>query len=217
MPNGDETAREEDGIDDTLPEEEETGPLRRSVATGQSLAKEALLRFVVGPDGELVPDFDQTLPGRGLYAEPDAGLITAALRKRAFQKAARRAIAVPEDLVTRLEGRIAGRAIDLIGLARRAGQVVMGYDQVSTRLKLGGVALLVQAADAAEQGRARLRAMAGDTPEISVLTAVELASPFGREHVVHVAISRGGIAKRLQNELYRLKGFRAGALNVESR
>jgi predicted RNA-binding protein YlxR (DUF448 family) len=169
-----------------------------------------LLRFVVGPAGDLVPDLDGKLPGRGLYLTPMLGAVADAVKKRSFAKVARRQIEVPADLAERLEAMIAARAIGLIGLARRGGQVSMGYDQVQAKLKTGGVGLLLQAADGAEGGRAKLGALGSGTgvPELAVLTAAELAAPFGRDHVVHLAVARGGLAKRLQIELARLKGFR---------
>ncbi|MBV8167698.1 MAG: hypothetical protein JO021_12960, partial [Alphaproteobacteria bacterium] len=99
------------------------------------------------------------------------------------------------------------------GLARRAGQAVVGYDQVAAWLKSGrdGVlrkGVLLQAADGAPAGRARLAALAGDRPVLEALRAAELAQPFGRDHVVHVAVAAGGLATRLEAELARLAGLR---------
>jgi predicted RNA-binding protein YlxR (DUF448 family) len=190
--------------------EDDDGPTRRCVATGTVSAKTALLRFVVGPAGDLVPDLDSKLPGRGLYLTPTLGAVRDAVKKRSFARVARRQIEVPADLAERLEAMIAARAVGLIGLARRGGQVSMGYDQVQAKLKTGGVGLLLQAADGAEGGRAKLAALGSSTgvPELAVLTGAELAAPFGRDHVVHLAVARGGLAKRLQIELARLKGFR---------
>ncbi len=85
---------------------------------------------------------------------------------------------------------------------------MLGYDQVAAWLKTGRAVLLVQAADGAPAGRARLAAMAVDRPVLEVLRATELAQAFGRDHVVHAAFARGGIAKRLQGELARLSGLR---------
>ncbi len=52
-------------------------------------------------------------------------------------------------------------------------------------------------------------------PEIAVLKAAELAAPFGRDHVVHVAIAQGAIAKKVKVELARLQGFRADVAEWE--
>jgi predicted RNA-binding protein YlxR (DUF448 family)/ribosomal protein L30E len=202
------TATEIDELDEGT-DTEVDGPERRCVATGAVLPKASLIRFVIGPDSQLVPDLDARLPGRGLYLRPSPAAFAEAMKKRAFAKAARRPVTVPEDLGARLESLLVGRVQNLLGLARRAGQAVIGYDQAAAWLKAGRVRLLVQAGDAAEGGRARLRAMAGARPVLEPLTAVELAAPFGREHVVHVAVAAGGLAVRLEQELARLSGLRA--------
>ena len=186
----------------------ERGPQRRCVATGRVADKDMLLRFVVAPAGQLVPDLQQRLPGRGLYLTPDRAAIDTAVKKRVFARAARRPVEVPDQLADRLEALIAERAIELIGLARRAGQAVVGYDQVAAWLKTGRAGLLLQASDGAAAGRARLAAMAGDRPVVERLRAAELARPFGRDHVVHVALAAGGIATRVREELTRLAGLR---------
>jgi predicted RNA-binding protein YlxR (DUF448 family) len=187
---------------------DQLGPQRRCLATGTVADKDALLRFVVAPTGALVPDLQQRLPGRGLYLAPTRAAVDAALKKRVFARAARRPVEVPDDLADWLEALVVARALDLIGLARRAGQAVVGYDQVAAWLKAGRAAVLLQAADAAPAGRARLAALAGDRPVVELLRAAELAQPFGREHVVHVALAAGGIATRLLGELARLGGLR---------
>ncbi|MFD2265452.1 RNA-binding protein [Lacibacterium aquatile] len=196
---------------DDLPELPESGPHRRCVGTGEVKLKDELVRCVVAPDGSLVPDLDGKLPGRGLYISPDLDAIAAAVKKKGFARAAKRAVQVPDDLAARLERLIAGRCGSLLGLARRGGQVAAGYDQAESLLRNGKAALLLQAVDAAEGGRSKLAnlAKAVGAAEWSVLTAVELAAPFGRDHLVHVAVARGGLASRLKSELTRLSGLRA--------
>jgi len=199
---------DDDRVDSEMADGDQLGPQRRCIATGTVADKDALLRFVVAPTGELVPDLQQRLPGRGVYVAPTRGAIDAAVKKRAFSRAARRPVEAPGDLADRLEALVVARALELIGLARRAGQAVVGYDQVEAWLKSGRAGLLLQAADGAPGGRARLAALAGDRPVVELLRAAELAQPFGRDHVVHVALAAGGIATRLHGELTRLAGLR---------
>jgi predicted RNA-binding protein YlxR (DUF448 family) len=198
------------------PDERALGPQRRCVATGRVADKDALLRFVIAPSGELVPDLQQRLPGRGIYLEPSRAAIDVALRKRAFARAARRPVELPADLADRLEALLAVRALELIGLARRAGQAVVGYDQVAGWLKAGRAALLLQACDGAPAGRARLAALAAGRPVVEVLRAAELAQPFGRDHVIHAALAPGGIATRVEQELARLAGLRRADQEAKS-
>ena len=75
------------------------GPLRRCLATRAVRPKSALLRFVVGPDGTLVPDLAGRLPGRGLWITPERDIVASAAAKNLFAKAARERVVVPSDLV----------------------------------------------------------------------------------------------------------------------
>ena len=81
-----------------------SGPERRCIATGQVRPKVELLRFVVSPSGEVVPDLERLLPGRGIWLSPRRDVVNTAVAKRLFAKAARRQVATPDDLADRLEG-----------------------------------------------------------------------------------------------------------------
>lgn len=199
----------------TEPEEHEDGPHRRCIGSGIVQDKDTLIRFVVGPGQILVPDLAARLPGRGLYLTPSRAIFAQALKKKAFARAARGPITVPEDLPVRLDRLLCEMAQQMLGMARRSGQAVAGYDQAAHWLRSGKVGLLVQAADAAEGGRARLRALAGQAPERSVLRSAELGGPFGRDHLVHVAVARGGLAQRIRVALDRLAGWREGMAEQE--
>ena len=203
--------------DDTLtgPDETEDGPRRRCIGSGTVQDKENLIRFVVGPDQVLVPDLAARLPGRGLYLTPSRAVFAQALKKKAFARAARGPVTVPEDLPDRMDRLLCEMAQQMLGMARRSGQAAAGYDQAAQWLRAGKVGLLVQAADAAEGGRARLRALAGKAPERSVLRAAELGGPFGRDHLVHVAVARGGLSQRIRVALDRLAGWREGMAEQE--
>ena len=113
------------------------GPLRRCLATGSIRPKEEMIRFVAGPLSELVPDLAAKLPGRGLWLSPDRDVVHTALTKGLFAKAARRKLTVPPDLAQRLEALMRRRCLDILGMARRAGLVVAGFDQVKEALAKG--------------------------------------------------------------------------------
>jgi uncharacterized protein len=169
-----------------------------------------MLRFVIGPDDTLVPDIAGKLPGRGLWVSAERAAVDRAA-KGGFAKAARRAVKVPLGLGDRLEALLVRRVMDMLGIARRSGVLVAGFDQVAEALAAGRVALLVQAADASPLGRGKLSARArarGDVTEIDCLTVAELSLALGRENVVHAAVAPSGLARRLLDETIRLHGFR---------
>jgi uncharacterized protein len=186
-----------------------TGPLRRCIATREVQPKEALLRFVIGPAGDVVPDVAGKLPGRGLWVKAERAALTQAVAKNLFAKAARQSVAVPGDLADRTAVLLAQRCLDLIGLARRAGQAICGFEKVRDALRQDRVGVVLAAADGAADGRGKLKALAGERAVVALFTAAELSASLGRENVVHAALAPGRLAERLIAESARLAGLRA--------
>ncbi|MBV9150816.1 MAG: RNA-binding protein [Alphaproteobacteria bacterium] len=184
-------------------------PQRRCIVTGENRDRSALLRFVIGPDGEVVPDVAGRLPGRGLWLTPRRDIVERALAKRLFARAARRPVVAAPGLADRVEALLARRCCDALGLARRAGAAVAGFERVGEAVRREQAALLLVAIDGAEAARRKLAAIAGDRP-VAVLSAAELGVAFGRERIVHAAIAGGTLCDRLRVDLQRLAGFRAG-------
>src|SRR5574339_498363 len=104
------------------PEAEEEGPMRRCAATRERLPKEALVRLAVAPDGSLVPDIEERLPGRGLWIAARRDIVERAVTKRLLARAAGAGVSAPPDLADRIQALLARRCLELLGLARRAGQ-----------------------------------------------------------------------------------------------
>jgi predicted RNA-binding protein YlxR (DUF448 family)/ribosomal protein L30E len=184
-------------------------PLRRCIVTGALRPRVELLRFVVAPDGSIVPDLAGRLPGRGLWLTARRDIVGAAVTKRLFARAARRPVIVDDGLADRVERLLAKRCLDHIGLARRAGRAVTGFAKVQAALEAGKPAVLVAAADGAADGRGKLQALAPGLPLVERLTSAELGAAFGREHVVHAALLPGRLADAFLAETARLGGFRA--------
>ena len=188
---------------------ESRDPLRCCVATREVRAKSELLRFVVGPDGCLLFDPAERLPGRGLWLTPRRDIVAAAAAKGLFSKAAGRRVSVPGDLAGQVERLLRVRCLGLLGLARRAGQLRTGFEKVREDLKSGRVGLLLAARDGAADGRLKLAALAGERPVIALFDSAELSAALGQERVVHAAVMEGGMAERLMREVGRLQGMQA--------
>lgn len=181
---------------------------RRCIATGAVRPREELLRFVVDADGRLIPDVAGRLPGHGIWLSADRDSIKRARARKLFHKAARRPLDIDPDIEDLIERLLLSRCLDLLGLARRAGQAVAGYEKVAGWLKQGCVALILAARDGAEDGREKLRRLARNIPAIECLSADELGRAFGRDRTVHVAVAPGALATKLRSEARRLEGFR---------
>ncbi len=187
---------------------------RRCIVTGEVLPEARLLRFVLAPDGQVVPDLEAKLPGRGLWVRADRAAVAQAVAKRLFARAAKTPATADSGLPERAEARLVERMLAHLGLARRAGELILGFDQVDKALRSANPpVLIIEAAEAAPDGRRKLQGAAtaqGHIPfVIGALTNAELSLALGRENVVHAALKPGRIAERLIFEAARLGGFRA--------
>lgn len=194
---------------DALPDDaiaRERGPLRRCIVTRQTLPKDRMIRFVIGPMRELVPDPGGRLPGRGLWLLAQEDVLQKALKQGAFARAARGSVGVPTDLRALVVSGLRHRLIGFLGFARRSGEAVSGREAVLDWLRNGKVELLVQASDGSPAERSRLTG-GREFPVLTPLTAAELGGVFGRERAVHVAVSPGRMVSSLQAEAARLAGF----------
>ena len=129
---------------------------RRCIATGDSGPKCGLVRFVLGPDGMIWPDLGEKLPGRGIWVSADRSAIEKAAKKGLFARGAKAAVKVPDDLAEQVEAGLARRLVDLVSLARKAGQAVCGLEKTKAELVAGKAALLLQASDGSARGKTAL-------------------------------------------------------------
>lgn len=184
---------------------------RRCVASGETAPRERMLRFVVAPDPALglVADIAGDLPGRGMWVSANRTALERAIARNAFARAARGALRVDPDLPARVEAGLAARLVDWIGLARRAGAAVAGFEKTRAALSRGKLVLIVAASDASPSESARLAGP--DVPRLDLLTRDELGRAFGRDVLVHVGILDAAWARRLTTEHSRLAGFRRAA------
>ncbi len=195
-------------------------PVRRCLVSRMRLPPERMLRFVVGPDGSVVFDAAGTLPGRGMWLSAARDVVNTAVKKNLFARAARAPVSVPEDLLQRTEALLARRCLETLGLARRAGQAVAGFEKVRGGLagpRAAEAGLLLEARDAAPNTRGRMKAMAPEVPWLDVFDREELGAALGRPQAVHVLVRRGRLAERLLRDASRLAGLRRPGDEAERR
>lgn len=185
---------------------------RRCIVDRQVRPMAAMVRFAAAPDGALVPDIARRLPGRGIWVSAERRAVDAAVQRKLFDRAASCTLTVPGDLTDRVERLLAASCLNLLGLARRAGEVVSGYEQVATAVAVEPLAALLTAADAGQHGKRKIAAKSKgyetDAPMIALFDSGELGLALGRGNVVHAALRPGGLATRFLAEWVRLDGFR---------
>ena len=191
---------------------------RRCIVTGEVLPESELIRFVVAPDNSVVPDVAAVLPGRGHWVRADRAVLDKAIARNLFSKSAKTSVSVPHDLCARTERLIAERMMADLGLARRAGQLIFGFDNVTRAIQSRSApTVLVEASDGAADGRRKLVAlMQARNPAVEIVDCLdsrEISLALGRENVIHAALKSGRLSERLAMDAGRLKGFRAARAN----
>ncbi len=171
-----------------------------------------MIRFVIGPERMLVPDLTARLPGRGIWLSARRDVVENARAQgtlaKGFARAARGPVVVPADLTSVLQAALVRRIGELLGLSRRAGQAVAGFEKAREWLRSGHAGLVVQAADGSREERARFLSGAGpEIPVLAPLPAASLGRVFGRDRVVHVVVTPGRLAGSLVVEAGRLAGL----------
>lgn len=186
---------------------------RRCIVTGEVREEAQLIRFVVSPDGDVVPDLAAKLPGRGMWVGADRATLERAVAKNHFAKAAKANVKVSAGLPALVENQIAQRMLNDLGLAKRSGALILGFDNVARALESHAPPrVLIEAADGSKDGKRKLYAVAharGQKPAVvECLTQAELSVALGKENVIHAALKAGALAERLIFEAGRLSGFR---------
>jgi hypothetical protein len=164
-----------------------------------------LIRFVVSPAGEVIPDIKRKLPGRGLWLTASRQTVAEAVRRHQFAKGFKRDVRVAPTLATDTEILLCRSAVEALAIAAKAGRVVAGFAKVEAALRNHPagepIAALIHAADGAQDGIRKLDAVTrqkagnrAETPELPViaaLTSAELDLALGRSNVVHAALLAG--------------------------
>jgi predicted RNA-binding protein YlxR (DUF448 family) len=190
-------------------DDDEDGPRRRCIVSGEQGEAEQMIRFVVGPEDRLVPDVAGKLPGRGIWVSARRDALAQAVSKRLFGRAARRTVVVDPDLPALVERLLERQCLDLVGLARRSGVALAGFEKVEAFLRKSPAGALIEASDGAPDGHGKLRRLAREAPVVSLFTAAALAEAMGRDGiVVHAAIARGKLAERFVAASHRLAALR---------
>jgi predicted RNA-binding protein YlxR (DUF448 family) len=199
-------AIETDDEDDAMRE-------RRCIVRGEVLAESRLIRFAVSPDGEIVPDIGAVLPGRGIWVSADGASLAIALKKGLFSRAAKASVKAAPDLASRVEALLVARMQADLGMARRSGQIVMGFDAVRGAIQADPVpGLVIEASDGAADGKRKVFAAAHarglKIETLECLSSAEISLAVGRENVIHAALKSGRLQERLSFDGQRLSGFR---------
>jgi len=184
---------------------------RRDIVSGEVMEEARLIRFVAGPDGQVVPDLARKLPGRGMWVAADRASVTTAAKKGLFARSAKAKVTAPADLADQVERLLKSRLLSALGLARRGGDLTSGFEKVHAAIASGKAAWLIEATDGAADGRRKLVALARKQARppglIGLFNGAELSLALGGENVIHTAFLAGRAAGHWAEDVRRLAGF----------
>ena len=188
---------------------ESRSPERTCLATGETGSKETMVRFVLSPDGMIVPDVAERLPGRGVWVTATKEALELAVRKQVFARGFKQTVKADAALPAQVERLLRERVLHWLALANKSGEAIIGFTKVEASLKEGSPALLFLAQDAGASDKQKIQSLAEwrGIDICSLLARDELARPFGRDDTVHIALLPGGIVRQMQKEIRRLAGF----------
>ncbi len=177
-----------------------------------------LIRFVVGPEGEAVPDVKAKLPGRGIWITATRDALGEAIKRKAFTRSFKREVRLPADFVASTERLLEQGVLDALAVAGKAGLVAAGFVKAEKAVEGEDVVALLHAAEASPEGTRKLHAVwrrqrGGPPVTVGFLTSAQLDLALNRPNVIHAALLAGPVTETFLARCRRLERFRTGDQN----
>lgn len=190
---------------------------RLCVVSRETMPIDRMIRFVLGPDGAVVPDLRRKLPGRGVWVEATRKAVETAVRKKMFGRGFGEEVRTDPGLADLVERLLGEAALGALGLARKAGDVILGFAKVEAAVRSERIAGLVHASEAGDDGvhklAAALRRRFGDgdaPPVVRSFSGAQLDLALGRSNVIHAAVLAGRAGTNFIERHRALERWRGG-------
>ena len=200
------------------PRTDKSATMRMCAVSREVRAIDELIRFVVAPSGDVIPDLKRKLPGRGLWVSASRRTVAEAVRRHQFSRGFKRDVRVAATLPADTEALLERSCTEALAMAAKAGQVVSGFAKVEGLLEQGKAEALIHASDGAADGIRKLDAIAGQRSRnigespvlaiVTVLTSAELDLALGRSNVIHAALLAGPASKTFLSRCQTLVRYR---------
>ncbi|AGF74037.1 hypothetical protein BAnh1_01450 [Bartonella australis AUST/NH1] len=189
---------------------------RTCIITKKSAPTARLIRFVVGPNNQIIPDLKGNLPGRGVWVSAHRTTIEEAIKRRAFSKNLKEDVEAVPDLADIVDKLLLKATLGSLSMARKAGAVVTGSTKIDAAIRSGQVILVLHAKEAAENGKRKIsQAICAiqqqknqNVETISLLTSDEMSMAFGTNPVIHAALLNMKAADGFLTTMHKLIAYR---------
>jgi uncharacterized protein len=200
------------------PRTDRSATMRMCAVSREVRPIDELIRFVVAPSGDVIPDLKRKLPGRGLWVQASRRTVAEAVRRHQFSRGFKRDVRVAATLPADTEALLERSCTEALAMAAKAGQVISGFAKVEGLLEQGKAEALIHASDGAADGIRKLDAIAGQRGRnigesrllatVTVLTSAELDLALGRSNVIHAALLAGPASKTFLSRCQTLVRYR---------
>ncbi len=184
---------------------------RRCALTKQTKPDFELIRYVANELGEVFVDVNAKAPGRGVWISADRGILEKAIKANSFANSLKQKCTPSLDLVEQTQSALMQKCLNMLGFAKRAGEIILGFDTIIDSIKNKPPGFIIEASDSAKDGREKIiglaRAKWGEVKIIGCFNSQELSQIFGRDNAIHALFSKGVFANNWQMEIARLAGF----------
>ncbi len=187
--------------------------LRTCIVQRVEKPADEMIRFVLGPENEVVPDLKASLPGRGLWVSANRKDIDIANKKGLFAQGFKKKVQVYDGLSDQIEELLAQRAMQALSLCAKAGLVVAGFEKVQAILANKRLCGILFARDGSSGSIGKIRAKLKNDMQTNKIVLHEcllnsqLAIALGKPNVIHAALLSGGAAKMCLAAIKRLEDF----------
>jgi uncharacterized protein len=211
---------------DRGPRDTKSGTERMCVVTRRVRPIDELIRFVLSPTGEPVPDLKRKLPGRGMWVSASHKAVAEAVKRNLFARGFKKNVKPSADLAGETDKLMLRGVIEALAMVAKAGQVVSGFTKVEDALRRNTAGILLHATDGAADGIRKLDGIArqnaafGDEtdllPIISLLKSDELDLALGRSNVIHAAVLTGPAGKTFLSRSQNLVRYRMADADINA-
>lgn len=171
---------------------------RQCALTRESMPISELIRFVQAPDGSVVPDLKQNLPGRGVWITATSRAIEDAQKRRVFARGFKQQVTTAPDLAAQVDSLLQKAALGSLGLARKAGLVLTGFAKVTSAVRGGKADGVIHARDASKDSLRKVFAAITATygrvdgiPVIRTFASSDLSLALGGANIVNAVLLAG--------------------------
>lgn len=189
-------------------------PVRTCIVERVRKEKPSLIRFVLSPQGDVIPDIRGNLPGRGVWVTARRAVVAEAVKRRAFERAFRKPVSVSDRLPSQVEELFKRSALDRLSICNKAGLVVTGFLKVDEALGRHQIVALLHADTAAADGKAKLdrkyEAVTSGKDHIApknCFASAEISLATGSTNVIHAGLKEGGATRKFLEALDRMNGY----------